>query len=130
MATVTITGVDQVLKRFEKMAAAAEPVFEKAAEAGGQMMARLISADAPVRTGGVAKSIRSGKVKHTVAEGFHCEVEPTGNDPHGEPYAKIVNILEYSEKRGHPFFYASADAHAAEVQSAMGAMVSEGLTKQ
>lgn len=130
MATITITGIDEALARLGKMTAAMEPAFEKAAKAGGQLMAEKISAGAPRRTGGVAGSIQPGKVQHTVGDGFHSEVKPEGTDPHGEPYAKIVNILEYSATRGHPFFYATVDASGGEVRGMMADMVRRELTKE
>ena len=129
MATIMITGIDEAMARLERMGAEAEPAFMAAAQAGGQLMAEKISAGAPRRTGGVAGSIKSGSPKHTMGDGFHCEVKPEGSDSHGEPYAKIVNILEYSATRGHPFFYAEADAAAGEVRAVMTDMVREKLTK-
>ena len=129
MATITITGVEDVLGKFEKMTAAMEPAFAAAAQAGGELMAERIKASAPVRTGGVSKSIKAGAPKHSMGDGFYSTVEPTGSDSHGESYAKIVNILEYSATRGHPFFYSAVDAASGEVQGKMASMVREALAK-
>ena len=129
MATITIVGMDQAFERIEKMTQAMEPVFEKAAGAGGKLMAERVSEAAPRRTGGLSKSVRAGTVKHTIAEGFHSTVEMVGSDPHGEPYAKIANILEYSATRGRPFFYAAADAATDEVRALMAGIIREELGK-
>lgn len=129
MATISITGIEGVMARFEKLSAAAEPAFQAAAKAGGELMAAKISQAAPVRTGGVSKSIKASAPKHNMGDGFYSEVKPMGSDGHGESYAKIVNILEYSRTRSRPFFYSAVDASTGEVNAAMAGIVRDLLTK-
>lgn len=131
MATITITGIDEALARFEKLGAAAEDAFRAAAKAGGELMAEKISAAAPVRTGGLSKSIKASSPKHTVGDGFYTEVKPTGSDSHGESYAKIANIIEYGRKYAspQPFFYPTVDSASGEVNALMAGIVKKELIK-
>ena len=47
-------------------------------EKAAQLLAEKLSAAAPVRTGALAASIKAGAVKYSAADGYYCEVAPTG----------------------------------------------------
>ena len=71
--------------------------------------------------GALAASIKAGAVKYSAADGYYCEVAPTGTNAEGENLAKIGNILEYgrSNMPARPWFAPTVDSAAEEVNSAI-----------
>ncbi len=132
MATFTTGGIAAEMAKFDGLMRGADAACEKAVKAGGKLLAQRLSQAAPVYSGphhdvtpgALRDSIKAGPVKYDAGDGFHCEVKPFGSD-HGEPLAKIGNILEYSETRGRPWFNPTIDKVAGEVTQAMAAAFSQ-----
>ena len=122
MANFKTTGAQEVALRFEKLERNADAACRKAVAAGAKVLRDRLSEAAPVRTGALAKSIKAGTVKYTEGDGFVSEVRPVG-DNHGEPLAKIGNILEYgrSNMPPRPWFLPTVDKARDEVEDAMRA---------
>ena len=95
MGTFQTGGIAAELEKFDGLAKGVNEACEKAVQAGGKALAKRLTDAAPVKTGGLQKSIKAGKVDYNAADGYHCSVGPTGKNERGEPYAKIGNILEY-----------------------------------
>ena len=95
MGTFTCSGIGAELQKFDLKRKGADKAIEAAVKAGGKVLAKRLQNAAPERTGGLKRSIKAGKVEYNAADGFHCNVGPTGKNEHGEPYAKIGNIIEY-----------------------------------
>ena len=115
-------GIAAEMAKFDKIANGIGPACEKAVAAGGKMLAERLRAAAPVRTGGLAKSIKSMPVRYNAADGYISEVAPQKKQPGtGEPYAKIGNILEYgrSNMPPRPWFEPTVKASEDEVIAAM-----------
>lgn len=106
MATLTFSGLNGEIEKLQRVSKAADEALRKAVKAGGDLLAEKLREAAPVRTGGLQKSIKAGKVDYNAGDGYTSEVKPTGNDPRGEPYAKIGNVIEYgrSNMRARPWF--------------------------
>lgn len=95
MAMVTFSGIDGELAKLQRISQSTDEALKKAVKAGGDLLAEKLREAAPVRTGGLQKSIKAGKVEYSAGDGYTTEVKPTGNDPRGESYARIGNVLEY-----------------------------------
>lgn len=95
MGTFSCSGIGAELDKFDLKRRGADEAIEKAVKAGGKVLAKRLQEAAPERSGGLKQSIKASKVEYNAADGFHCNVGPEGKDAHGEPYAKIGNILEY-----------------------------------
>ena len=95
MGTFSCDGIGAELAKFDLKRKGADAAIERAVKAGGQALAKRLKEAAPERSGGLKKSIKATKVEYNAADGYHCNVGPQGKDSHGEPYAKIGNILEY-----------------------------------
>lgn len=111
-------GIAAEMAKFEKLARGSEESCKKAVKAGGKLLAEKLQAAAPVRTGGLAASIKAGAVKYSAADGYHCEVGPgKAKNAEGEYYAKIGNILEYgrSNMPERPWFVPTVDSAEDEV---------------
>lgn len=114
------------MEKFDRIALGTDEACRKAVKAGGDVLADALSAAAPVRTGGLARSIKAKPKPYNAADGYSCEVAPQGNDPKtGEPYAKIGNVLEYgrsygnTKKDGVGWFNPTVKSVEAEVIAAM-----------
>lgn len=119
MGAFAAGGIAAEMAKFEKLARGSEASCKKAVKAGGQLLAEKLSAAAPVRTGALAASIKAGAVKYSAADGYYCEVAPTGMNAEGENLAKIGNILEYgrSNMPARPWFVPTVDSAVEEVNS-------------
>ncbi|MDO4837855.1 MAG: HK97 gp10 family phage protein [Clostridia bacterium] len=119
MGAFATGGIAAEMEKFEKLARGSEESCRKAVKAGGKLLAEKLSDAAPIRTGGLAASIKAGAVKYSAADGYYCEVAPTGTNADGENYAKIGNILEYgrSNMPARPWFAPTVDNAADEVNS-------------
>ena len=95
MGTFSCSGIGAELEKFDLKRRGADEAISKAVKAGGQVLAKELQEAAPVRSGGLKRSIKATKVEYNAADGYHCNVGPQGKDEHGVPYAKIGNILEY-----------------------------------
>lgn len=114
-------GIAAEIGKFEKLARGSEESCKKAVKAGGKLLASKLSEAAPVRTGGLAASIKAGSVKYSAADGYYCVIAPDGRDARGENYAKIGNVLEYgrSNMPARPWFAPTVDSAVEEVTSAI-----------
>lgn len=121
MGAFAAGGIAAEMAKFEKMMHGSEASCKKAVKAGGELLAEKLSAAAPVRTGALAASIKAGAVKYSAADGYYCEVAPTGTNAEGENLAKIGNILEYgrSNMPARPWFVPTVDNAVEEVNSAI-----------
>ena len=99
MGTFSTGGIAAELEKFDGLAKGVDEACERAVKAGGKVLAKRLQEAAPERSGKLKKSIKAGKVNYNTADGFHCDVGPTGKNEHGEPYAKIGNILEYGRSK-------------------------------
>ena len=132
MGTFKSTGVAAELEKFDMLRKGTDKAIEEAVKAGGKVLAKRLQSAAPERTGGLKKSIKAGKVEYNAADDFHCDVGPTGKNEHGEPYAKIGNILEYgrsaqardpgrdiNDMRARPWFNPAVSRAATDVVQTM-----------
>ena len=120
MARLTFSGIDAEIEKFSRMAKSAGPAMEKAVQAGGKLLAQRLSEAAPVDTGALSRSVKAGKPDYNAGDGYYCEVRPEGKS-HGEPLAKIGNILEYgrSNMSPRPWFHPAVARAQEEVKAAM-----------
>lgn len=122
------TGIAAELEKFNGLAKGTDEACRQAVTAGGKALARRLADAAPVyhgnrrdvTPGALKKSIKAGKVNYNPADGFHCKVGPAGED-HGEPLAKIGNVLEYgrSDMAAKPWFNPTIARAETEVTQAM-----------
>lgn len=122
MGTFSSGGIAAELARFDKLAKGTDAACEKDVKAGGKLLAQRLAEAAPVDTGALAASIKAGPVCYDAGNGYHCEVKPTGKS-HGEPLAKIGNILEHgrSNMAAQPWFNPTVEKATDEVKEAMQA---------
>ena len=120
MGAFNCSGIAGELARFDGLAKGVGEACEKAVKDGGKLLAQRLSAAAPVDTGALQASVKAGAVKYDPGDGYNCDVGPTGKN-HGEPLAKIGNILEYgrSNMAPRPWFNPTIEAAAGEVEKAM-----------
>ena len=128
MGTFTTGGIAAELEKFDGLIKGTDEACMKAVKAGGDVLAARLKEAAPVYTGSrrdvkpgaLRDSIRAGKPDYNAADGFHSKVEPVGKD-HGEPLAKIGNILEYgrSDMSPQPWFNPTIARASDEVVEAM-----------
>jgi HK97 gp10 family phage protein len=119
-------GIAAEMARFDHLAKGADTACQNAVKAGGKVLAEALSKAAPVRTGGLAGSIKAGSVSYNAGDGYTCEVAPKGNHPKtGEPFAKIGNILEYGRTNmpARAWFNPTVAGAAPEVIAAMKAEI-------
>ena len=128
MGTFSTSGIAAELAKFDGLAKGTDEACQRAVEAGGKALADRLREAAPVyagarrdiKPGALKKSVKAGKVAYNAADGYHTEVGPVGKD-HGEPLAKIGNILEYgrSDMDPRPWFNNTVARAEAEVTQAM-----------
>lgn len=129
MGTFNTGGIAAELERFNGLMRGTDEACKKAVTAGGKVLAKRLSAAAPVHTGNrkdvvpgaLRDSLKAGKVEYNAADGFHSDVGPVGKDKRGEPYAKIGNILEYgrSNMPAKPWFNPAVSRAETDVVQAM-----------
>ena len=75
--------------------------------------------------------MKAGKAGYSAGDGYYVEVAPEGKS-HGEPLAKIGNILEYgrSNMAPRPWFYPTAARAQEEVKAAMQAAFDEAVKEK
>ena len=120
MGTFTTGGIAAELEKFDGLIKGTDEACMKAVKAGGDVLAARLKEAAPVysgsrrdvKPGALRDSIRAGKPNYNAADGFHSKVEPVGKD-HGEPLAKIGNILEYGEDLKEWFHCIDVDLNGA-----------------
>ena len=123
MAAWEVDGLDQLIEMMKLEETRVERNGPAAVLAGAEVLRQELEAAAPVRTGGLAGSIRVGKVAKDTINGIHCDVYPDGKDPHGERYATIGSVLEYgrSNMPARPWLRPTAEGVGAAVQAAVAA---------
>ena len=101
-----------MIRQFQHLAASSEARCRKAVKAGAKVVVDRLKEAVPVETGELRDSIKAGAVKYNAAEGYYCEVGPTGNDSKtGESLAKVGNVLEYGRSYGKSKMPAKAWFH-------------------
>ena len=128
MGTFNTGGIAAELEKFDGLVKGTDEACRKAVEAGGKALAERLKEAAPVYTGNrrdikpgaLKKSVKAGKVEYNPADGYNTDVGPVGKD-HGEPLAKIGNILEYgrSNMPAQPWFNPTVSRATDEVTQAM-----------
>lgn len=128
MGTFNTGGIAAELEKFDGLVKGTDEACRKAVEAGGKALAERLKEAAPVyignrrdiKPGALKKSVKAGKVEYNPADGYNTDVGPVGKD-HGEPLAKIGNILEYgrSNMPAQPWFNPTVSRAEAEVTGAM-----------
>ncbi len=128
MGAFTTGGIAAELEKFDGLIKGTDEACMMAVKAGGDVLAARLREAAPelqedrhgVTRGALRKSIKAGKPDYNAADGYHSEVAPVGKD-HGEPLAKIGNILEYgrSNMSPRPWFNTTIEHAANEVVEAM-----------
>lgn len=78
MAIFNVTGLDEAIKQLDLAADALKERAPEAAVAGGKVAAAAFQRSAPVRTGQLAASMTVDGPHHTVADGYYCDVYPSG----------------------------------------------------
>lgn len=125
MAAFEVDGIDALIQQMQLEEARIERNGPAAVLAGAEVLRQQLEASAPVRTGGLAGSIRVGKLVKDSINGIHCDVYPDGKDPHGERYATIGSVLEYgrSNMPARPWLRPTAETAGAAVSAAMAAEI-------
>lgn len=123
MAAWEVTGLDQLIEQMKLEETRIERNGPAAVAAGAEVLRQQLEQAAPVRTGGLAGSIRVGQVQKNSIDGIHADVYPDGKDPHGERYATIGSVLEYgrSNMPARPWLRPTAESAGAAVQAAVAA---------
>ena len=123
MAAFEVDGLDALIEQMRLEESRIERKGPAAVLAGAEVLRQQLEASAPVRTGGLAGSIRVGKVATNSIDGIHADVYPDGKDPHGERYATIGSVLEYgrSNMPARPWIRPTAESAASAVQAAVAA---------
>ena len=128
MGTFNTGGIAAELAKFDGLVKGTDEACRQAVAAGGKTLAARLKEAAPVYTGtrrdikpgALRDSVKAGKVEYNAADGFNTDVGPVGKD-HGEPLAKIGNILEYgrSNMPAQPWFNPTVSRATDEVTQAM-----------
>ncbi|MGX8705380.1 MAG: HK97-gp10 family putative phage morphogenesis protein [bacterium] len=128
MGTFTTTGIAAELAKFDGLMKGTDEACMKTVKAGGDVLAARLKETALVYTGTrrditpgtLRNSIKAGKPDYNAADGYHSKVEPVGKD-HGEPLAKIGNIMEYgrSDMSPRPWFNPTIASATDEVTEVM-----------
>ena len=120
MGTFSTGGIAAEMAKFDRIAKNADKAIGKAVKAGGKALAQRLSESAPVDTGTLRDNIKAGPVRYNAGDGWHCTVRPEGEN-HGEPQAKIGNILEYgrSNMPARPWFNPTVEQASGEVVQVM-----------
>ena len=114
-------GIAAEMARFDKLIKGTEAACTAAVQAGAAVLAERLSEAAPVDTGALSKSVKADKPVYDAGNGYYCTVGPKGKN-HGEPLAKIGNILEYGDANGRrhrPWFANTVDAAEGEIKAAI-----------
>lgn len=123
MAAFEVGDIDALIQQMQLESERVERNAQAAVQAGAEVLREALEASAPVRTGGLAGSIKVGKIGRDSVNGVHADVYPDGTDPHGERYATIGSVLEYgrSNMPARPWLRPTAESAGAAVTEAMRA---------
>ena len=121
MAQFEFDGIDALIEQMNMEAERIERNGQAAVQAGAEVLRQQLEAAAPVRTGGLAGSIKVGPVKRDSVNGIHCEVYPDGKNRYGQRYATIGSVLEYgrSNMPARPWLRTTAETAGGAVAEAM-----------
>lgn len=97
MARITMDGIDEAIRALELTAEQIAERAPMAVMAGAKVLQKTMSANAPNRTGQLAKSIYI-KTGYNVEDGCYAEVYPKGNRRDGERNGTVGFVLEYGRK--------------------------------
>lgn len=121
MARFEFDGIDALIGQMALEAGRVERRAEAAVRAGAEVMRGKLEAAAPVRTGGLAGSIRVGKIAKDAVNGAYADIYPDGRNPSGERYATIGSVLEYgrSNMPARPWLRPTVESEGDAVARAM-----------
>lgn len=128
MAKMDISIPDELVKQLDTLGSEAADVAKEMVEAGGEVLLQAIKSKAPVKTGGLKRSIkRTGG--HADSEGiWYDNIRFTGYDGRktkksakGTSYAEIAQIYEYGTPRqpARPFVKPVISQSSSAVKQAM-----------
>lgn len=123
MARFSMSGIDEAIQALELSAETIRERAPDAVRAGARVAQAAMRAAAPVDTGQLRDSITVSEVRHTVADGYYADVEPTGTR-RGKGHvtnAQVGHVLEYgrSNMPARPWMRPALERCAEEVQQAM-----------
>lgn len=95
MARIDVDGVEALMDALALEADRVARNGPDAIMAGGQAAKEAMEQTVPVRTGGLKGHLTVKGPFYDGINGHHCEVFPTGTDPHGERYATIGFVQEF-----------------------------------
>lgn len=98
MARLTFQGLDAVMDELTRRENGASEVIGQMLEAGAAEMVQAWKDAAPVRTGGLQKSIKASKITKD-ADGGNAVISPKGTNKYGYRYGEIAFILHYGTSR-------------------------------
>lgn len=130
MAIFNVTGLDEAIKQLDLAADALKERAPEAAVAGGKVAAAAFQRSAPVRTGQLAASMTVDGPHHTVADGYYCDVYPSGKRADGERNATVGYVLEYgrSNMPAQPWMRPAMEESADEISSVIAEVLTGGGT--
>jgi len=124
---VTVTGVQQVAKRLDRMSTAVADAVVAEVERIAEDVARMASAAAPRRTGRMASTIRSRKLPgRRFVKGTAREVIAGGAQA---PYALSVH-QGTKRYRGKPFLRDSFEREAGDLDERIGRAIARALGRE
>lgn len=123
MARFSMTGLDEAIRQLDLAADTIKERAPAAVLAGARVAQEALRASAPVETGELRDSITISEVRHTVADGYHVDVEPTGSrrGSKNNTNAQVGHVLEYgrSNMPARPWMRPAIERCAEDVQRAM-----------
>lgn len=130
MATFRIDGIDDLIHQLQLEEERAKRLAPRAVMAGGRVAADAMSASAPFRTGQLSGSIRVDGPRHTVEDGYYCEVYPDGRRRDGESNSRVGFVLEYgrSNMEARPWMRPALERAEKDIQQAMVDILTEEIT--
>lgn len=123
MARFSMTGLDEAIRQLDLAADTIKERAPAAVLAGARVAQEAMRASVPVETGELRDSITVSDVRHTVADGYYADVEPTGNRKGQKKTtnAQVGYVLEYgrSNMPARPWMRPAIERSAEDVQRAM-----------
>lgn len=121
MANFNVQGIDELIQAMELEAGRVARNGPDAVMAGGEAAIKAMEATVPVRTGGLQGHIKAKGPMHDVADGYSCDVFPTGTDKRGERYETIGFVNEYgrSNMAPNPWMRTAVESNGDAINEAM-----------
>ena len=129
MASLNVTGMDELIARIDELAGAADPALRAAVRAGAEVALKSMTAAIPVsarHAQHLRDHVRIMREGHDAVDGYYCDIYPDGTRPGGgkasaRRYATIGYVLEYgnSSMAPRPWMRTGLKAAEGEVRAAM-----------